>query len=49
MHDICELTENVMDKFSLNEKRNMLNKDQHCVFDIISEHLDHQKQHEIGE
>ena len=49
MHDICELTENVMDDVSLNEKIEMLNKDQRRVFDMISDHLKHQKQHEIGE
>ena len=45
MHDVNEMEDNVMDD---DEKVKMLNKDQRRVFDI-SEHLLHQRKHELGE
>jgi len=49
MHDVNEMEDNVVDNDSLNEKIQMLNKDQYRVFDMISEHLLHQRKHELGE
>jgi len=48
MHDVNEM-EDVVDNDSLNEKIQMLNKDQCRVFDMISEHLLHHRKHELGE
>jgi len=49
MHDVHEMEDNVMENESLIEKVQMFNKDQHCVFDMISEHLLHQRKHDLGE
>jgi len=49
MHDVNEMKEDTMDDETLKNKNVMLNKDQHRVFDMITKHLSHQRQHELKE
>ena len=41
MHDVNEMEGNIMDYDTLNDKIQMLNKDQCRVFDMTSKHLLH--------
>ena len=49
IHDVNEMEGNIMNDETLNDNIQMLNKDQLHVFDMITEHLLHQRQHEFGE
>ena len=49
MHDVHEMEEISMDDDTLKDKIEMLNGDQRRVFDMVNNHLLHQKSHELGE
>ena len=49
MKDMCEMNANVGNDLSLDERVRMLNADQKRVFDNVTRHLLHQKQHEDRE
>ena len=49
MNDMCEMNANVGNDLSLDERVRMLNADQKRVFDNVTRHLLHQKQHEDRE
>jgi len=49
MHDVKEMECNAaMDEQTLEQRISMLNSDQRRVFDMVSSHLQHQRQHELG-
>ena len=49
MNDMCKMNANVGNDLSLDERVRMLNADQKRVFDNVTRHLLHQKQHEDRE
>ena len=49
MNDMCEMNANVGNDLSLDDRVRMLNADQKRVFDNVTRHLLHQKQHEDRE
>ncbi len=48
MKDVHDLHTNVREQFSLEEHVSMLNDDQSCIFEQVTQYLCHQKQHETG-